>query len=449
MNRFWIGCFSLALIASSARAETAVEIEGLEVQPGGLTADDAVRRSLAASSSAAEKQAEIDVANARIRQTVIQFVPKLGLKASYMRLSSVSSQLGGALLGARNEGPLRLEACDTGQCLVDSEGNPIQASSFSFPTVEDNYVLTANLTIPLSDYLLRLSDASAGAEKSLDAARLGLAAAESKVRTDARVLYYNWLRAHAQSFIAAKAVERSKARVTDARAALDVGRLANSDLLRIEALLANAEMQHKQAEALRQLIGAQLAILMRDPSGGEYRVGSGLPALDAEELPADAVRKLTSEALTQRLELRAIDAATSAIGHGTSAVRAAGWPRVDAVGELVYANPNPRYFPPERAWHGSWAAGLVASFNVDAPFGASAQAAELEAQAAGLRAQRSGMEAAIVNEVVTAHLDVVKAHAALAAGQTSVKAYEEAYRVATDLFNVGRGTTTDLVNAET
>jgi outer membrane protein len=436
-------------VVTPARDASSFEVEGLSVQQGGLTAEDTVRRALAVSASVQEKQAEIDAANARIRQTTIQFVPKLKVEASYMRMSKIDSELGGAIVGAQNAGPLRIEPCDEGSCVVDSEGAPVGASSFSFPMPEDNFALKANLAIPLSDYLFRLSDASSGARASKEAARHARTAAESKVRTDARVLYYNWLRAHAQSFIAAKAVERTHARLEDARASYSVGKVANADIMRIEALVANSEASLQQAEAFRALIGAQLAIIMRDPKGGEYTVGSTLPILDAEELAPDGVRRLTHEALARRLELRAIDAAAKALEYGKDAVVAGGYPRLDAVGEVLYANPNQRFFPPENAWNGSWAVGVVASWSADAPFAGSAQAAELAAQGAAVRAQRANLESAIVNEVVSAQLDLVKAKSSLKAGETSVRAFDEAYRVATDLFRVGRGTTSDLIDAET
>src|SRR5687768_3656462 len=69
------------------RSADTLIVEGLDVQAGGLTVEDTVKRALAVSSTAGEKQAEIDAENARITQTIVQFVPKLGLKASYMRLS--------------------------------------------------------------------------------------------------------------------------------------------------------------------------------------------------------------------------------------------------------------------------------------------------------------------------------------------------------------------------
>lgn len=456
MNRvwMWIGCGIVLLAESAALAQSApadtgaaVAIEGFTVEPGGLTVEETVRRAVSSSSNAGEKQAQLDAANARITQTTVQFLPKLGLSASYMRLSEVDNALGGgALVGAGTQGPLRTDAMGA---VIDAAGDPVGARAFSFPTVNDQFALTANLTIPLSDYLLRLSDAANGAEASREAARLSLEAAQSKVRIDARVLYYNWLRAHAQVSLAGKAVERTKARLEDARSGVAVGKLSNADLMRVEALVANAELTQHQAASLRALIAAQLAIIMADAKGGTYTVGSGLPDLARPpEIDQKGVQLLLAEAGESRLELKAIDAALTAMTHGEGAARAGGYPRLDAVGELTYANPNQRYFPTTDAWNASWAAGLVASFNLDAPFFGDAQGDELEANARGLRAQRRGIMAMIVNEVVSAQLDVGKANAALVAGQISVRAAEESYRVSTDLFRVGRGTTRELIDAE-
>lgn len=433
--------------ADNIRSADTLIVEGLDVQSGGLTVEDTVRRALAVSSSAGEKQAEIDAANARITQTIVQFVPKLGVRASYTRLSPIDASLGGALVGAGAQGPLGTNAAGD---VVDSAGNPVVATSFSFPVPNDNWAVSASLTIPLTDYLLRMSDANAGAEASLEAARLSLAAAESKVRTDARILYYNWLRAHAQLSLAQKAVERTRARLEDARAAESVGRLSRADLMRVEALVAQAELAATQAETLRVLIGAQLAIIMRDKGGGAYTIGSELPEVQPRgPVGQEEGHRLVSEAVENRLEIKAIDRALKSYESGADAISAGNYPRLDAVADVMYANPNQRFFPLSPEWNLNWSVGLVASYSFDAPFMSGAQADELKANAQGLRAQRRGLEAAVVNDVVTAQLDVVKASAALAAGEISVRAAEEAYRVATDLFRVGRGTTSDMIDAET
>ena len=421
------------------------------MQPGGLTIEDATRRALAVSSSIHEKLAELEAANARITQTTVQFVPKLGVHASAMWLSPVSNAFGsGALLGARSPGQVRVGDCPDGStgCVVDSMGDPVGAAAMDIEQLSHSYTLGAGLTVPLSDYLLRLSDAADGAESSRKAAKLAVAAAERKVIADTRVLYYNWVRAHAQVALAGKAVERTHARLADARSAAEVGRLANADVMRIEALVANAEAAAYQAEALRRTIGAQLAIVMSDPKGGDYALGSGVPPDSGVARDPAGDRGWVQEALQNRLELKAIDAATDALDHGRDAAAAGAWPRLDAVGDVTYANPNPRYFPPADEFNATWSVGVVASYSFDAPFGANAQADELAANAAANRARRTSLEAGIVNEVVTAHLEGVRARTSLVAAETAVRASEEGYRVVTDRFQVGRATTSDLVDAE-
>jgi outer membrane protein len=394
----------------------APELDELAVQPGGLTADETARRALAASSSVRQKRAEIEAANARIRQTTIQFLPKLGLRASYTYLSEVEF--------------------------------PPMFGSISIPT--DNYGLNAQLIVPLSDYLLRLSDAASGAQASQEAARLAHEAEVRKVQAEARILYYNWLRAHAQVAIAQRASARTRARLEDARAVFSVGRLAHADLSRIEALVANTELAVQQAVALRALIGAQLAIIMEDKGGGEYQVGQPVPEPPAAPaLDAPEARRLIAQAMQNRLELKAIDAQARALGHGEDAVRASRWPRLDAVADFTYANPNPRFFPPTQEWNESWSLGVVASLNLEDPFMSAARGDEIAAQTESVRGQRRGIEAAITNEVVSAQLDIGKAMAALHASETSVRAAEESYRARADLFRVGRATSTELIDAET
>jgi outer membrane protein TolC len=191
---------------------------------------------------------------------------------------------------------------------------------------------------------------------------------------------------------------------------------------------------------------------MRDQAGGEYRIGSGVPALPA--LPStgapspDLAKTLVGRALQQRAELKSIDATVRSFERGEDAAIAGSYPRLDAVGDVIYANPNPRYFPPDDVWNATWSAGLVLSFSVDAPFMSAAQGDELRASAERVRASRSGIEAQIVNEVLTALTDLRRAQAAMVAGETSVRAAEEAYRVRTDLFQVGRATASDIIDSE-
>jgi outer membrane protein len=436
--------------ADAAARVDELAVEGVPFVQGGLTADQAAERALAASASVREKRAQIEVANAKIRQTMLQFFPQLTLRASYMRYSPTRTSFAdGALVGARSVGPLSVGPGDCGSpnCVRDANGDTVGAAALDIRSLEDNYEVGARLTVPLSDYVFRVTDAAASSDATRDAARYAVEAEELRVQSETRVLYYNWLRAHAQSHVAQKALERARARLADAESAFSVGTLSQADRMRVQALVANAELALHDAETLRTLTSVQLQIMMDDPKGG-YEVGQGLPEVQTKPMDLAAGQALLKQALARRIELRVIDASEIAYARGGEAQYAGAYPRLDAVGDLLVGNPNPRYFPPERAWQGTWMVGLQATWNITDVFGATARGDELEVSAQGVHASRRGVEAAITAEVAGAHLDVGRAQAGLVAGQTTVLAAEENNRVTTDLFRVGRATTSDLLEAE-
>ena len=170
-----------------------------------------------------EKRAQLAVAQAKIAQTIIDFFPKLSLRASYMRLSPSKTSLGGGgLVGAANNGPL--EVSPTGEVL-DSMGVPVVATAFDIRFIEDNYALTANLNIPLSDYVLR-PGRCLGVGQFEPGSRALCAAGRTAQGADRRAGAVLPVGARTgTNLIAQRAVERTRSRLEDARAALSVGRL--------------------------------------------------------------------------------------------------------------------------------------------------------------------------------------------------------------------------------
>lgn len=422
------------------------KLEGLEPQPGGLTAKEVARRALAVSPTVKAKAEQVVQANEKITQTISAFLPRLNLLASYTRTSKVdvSFGAGGALVGTDlPAGPIPPFPPDPTQPTnTHLFSSPV---TFNFPL--NNYVLSARLSIPLSDYVLRVSDAAGATRASKESSRLQMAAEKLKVMNDARALYYNWLRAAAQVAISKNTVESTKARLTDARATFAVGSSSKADLLRIEALVANAQLVQNAAESALNLTTGQLAIVMQDWHPN-YRIGETIP--DPTQIPdADApVDKLIAEAHTKRLELRAVDEAIRATNYGASASRAGAIPKIDAVGDVTYANPNQRYFPPGPEWHLTWSAGAQATWTFSDAITDLSQGREYDSAAREAMANRTALRAGIANEVLGSYLDLSRARTALSQRSIALAAAEEAYRVTTDLFRAGRATGTDLIQSE-
>ena len=331
--------------------------------------------------------------------------------------------------------------------MLDSQGQPVGAATFSIENLENNYALTASLSIPLSDYLLRLSDAASSASASRSAAELSVRAERLKVRSDAQALFYDWLRAQARVAIARKSLERTRARLGDARPAFELGAITKADVMRLEALAAGTEQVVLEATQFEQLAELQLAIVMGEPRPKDYVNGEDIGA------PLTPLRgsleSLTQEAMRSRLELKALEESARSLRMASRAVAASRWPRLDAVADVTYANPNQRYFPPQNEWNATWSVGAAASWTVGDVVSSGASAREFEAQARGLSSQSAALMDGVRQEVATFYLARTEAEGALSASRRELAAAEEAYRVATDLYRVGRSTTTEVIEAET
>jgi outer membrane protein len=426
-------------------------LDALQPQPGGLTADRVAAKTVASSPTLAARTAEIDAAKAKVDAAVAGFLPRLKLTAMYRRVSPVDASLGGALVGAANPGPIVLGPCPDPamgtECPVDSAGQPIAAVDFEFPSLVNHYSLNAQLAVPLSDYVLRLSSTMTATRANQRAVELQREAEVTKISSDARIAYYNWLRAVAGVSVAQSSLERFRAMLQDARTAFELGAVTKADVLRLEAAVASTELAITETTTLRELAEEQLAALMGE-ARSRYRVGQKV-SVDPDRIRSPGkLADLVAEAYQRRLELKALAAASRSLRAAARAARVGQWPRLDAIGDLTYANPNLSIFPQVQEWNTTWAVGLSLSWTINDAFSGRATAAELEATRRKLQADRQNLERGIKLEVTSAYLDLKKAKTAIETAARSSVAAQEAYRVARDLYRVGRSTTTDLMVAE-
>jgi outer membrane protein TolC len=425
----------------------------LAAHPGGLTAAEVAKKAMTASPLVAGRQAELEVAGIKIDEAAIQFYPRLTFRGNYARISKASTSLGdGALVGAANPGPILVGPCNaqvpnSPQCAVDTQGLPLQAFQFSIPVNLNTYGLSAQLGLPLSDYLLRLSKTLAATYANERAAKLNKQAERLKAATDGSVAYYNWTRSVASLTVAESALVRISQLQKDTQAAFSAGTSTKADVLRVDALAASTELTIASASSMKSLATEQLGVLMGVPVA-DWQVGEDIRA-DTAHLPdRPPLPPMIDEAFKQRLELRALESADVALGKAASATRMGELPRLDAFGQYDVARPNSRYaFDPSRR-HSSWAVGLALSWTVNDTFANSASARQLEANRRKLAADLDNAKRGLQMEVTSSYLDEKKARVALSTAQRGLKAAQEAYRVAVDLYRVGRARTTDLIAAE-
>jgi outer membrane protein TolC len=431
---------SSALTAAAAETAESDPLAGLR-SPGGLTADEAARRASATSVDARVKARAAEAAEARQSGAEAGYWPRLTGVARYTRLSPLPpAELADprvAIVG-RIGGPGPVTAADALQ-------------AFTFPALivpVNQYLTQASLTVPISDYVLRVSRSLAAASHSARAARIEEQAARLATAADARVGYYQWIRAQAQTLIATRALEQATNHQGDARHLFEGGLATRADILRADAQVKAAELVVVRAQNLAALAEERLRILMHDPGKDPYRIGEDIltaPTSDGGE----PLASLFEEALANRLELRALGENTGAARALREAARAGEWPRFELFGDAVYANPNPRVFPAQEKFDRTWDVGAQLVWTpTDIP-GARASGQERAAQENELRAQREALIDGLRLEVTEAWQAGREAAATVEKAAQELGAAEEGYRVRRDLFQHGRASLVELNDAQT
>lgn len=440
MTHIWKSALSLALahglLAGVAFAEAAEEgdeprriedgIAALTPIRGGLTADEVAEKATATSFEVKAKKEATRAAEAQLNQAIVGFYPRLALTGRYVRLSKV-------------EYP---------DLIPPQFASMMGDSTLSFEVPLDQWSAQAQVQIPISDYVLRISRSYAAASKSVRAANLDERAQKLKTALDGRLAYYDWLRARGGAQVAEQTLQQAKGHLVDVNHAFEVGAASKADVLRVEAQVAQAEMLVERSRNFAKITEDRLRVIMHDTSGRPYGVGENLE----DEVPSVAsvedLEALREEAMSKRLEVKMIEENVSAIREQAKVAKAGIWPRLDAFANATYANPNQRIIPPVEEWRFTWEAGLQLSWSPNEAFASGSAGSSVSAQAAQLEAQRSALLDGIQMEVLQSAQAVHEAEVAITTTARGLAAAEESYRVRRELFRNGRATSMELTDAE-
>ncbi len=428
----------------------------LAAQPGGLTPAQSGQMASKTKRSVRAKQAELEVASARVDQAFISYFPRLSLSATYTRLSNVPGfALGGGgynLVLAQGEGPLAVGPCDatqpTGpQCALGADKKPAFSKDTKFDPVLNSTAFVASLSVPISDYLFRISQGYSAAQHSEKGKRIELEAEGLQAAADAKIAYYNWLRARGSVVVTKQAVDQSRSHVEDANKTFAVGLISKADVLRLEAQLAGAQQTQAETESLSLLSEEQLRILLQIPADQQLAIGSDVMHEPAEPV-SDTMAALQEQAMARRLEIRALDETEMSLKETVSIARAGYLPRLDAFADATMANPNQRIFPAQNQFDGTWDAGVRLSWTLNDALVASGATAEAKARMASIAEQKGILRDGLRLEVTSAFADMQKSVATIEASERQLTASEESLRVRNELFKNGKATSVELVDAE-
>jgi len=434
--------------ATSDTTPLPVPAELTRAQPGGITADQAGARAAQTSWSAKASMENLRGAAARVDEAWAGFLPRLSAVGKYTRLSNFTApsifNVGGNLL-ATSPGPGGLVAGpDIASGKVPVFSSPV---NFSFPFfVLDNWLLQASLSIPISDYFLRIDQTYTAATHSQEAARWDVVTARAGSEANGRIAYYTWLNARGAVIVAVQALNDQKTHLRDARNQFAAGNASKADVLRAETAMASAELTLERAKNLADLSEKQLRVAMHAPDDEAMVLGENL---DSPVAPVQGnVKQMAIEALASRPEIHSADANAAAAHEQAAAARAQRWPVLSAFGDGILGNPNPRYIPPSNVFNTTWDVGAQVTWSPNDLMVAGGNIRDFEARVAAIEANKNVTRDNIEVEVTQMLQGVHEADFSIDSSTRELASAEEAYRVQRELFNNGRGTSTTLADAE-
>ncbi len=412
-----------AAVATADDAPLPVPTDLVRAHPGGLTSDAVGARAAATSWNARASMETVRGAAARVDEAWASFLPRLSGIGKYTYLSPFT--------------PPSLTFTLNGMSITTP----------GFPLIANNFLLQGTITIPVSDYLFRIDQQYTSATRSEEAARWDVVTARSGSAANGKVAYYTWLRARGAVIVAVQALNDQKTHLRDARNQFAAGNASKADVLRADTAVSSAELALERAKNLADLSEKQVRVAVHAPDDEAFVPGEDLDA----PLPAleEGLKQMTLEALASRPEVKSAEANADAARQQAAAAKAGRYPSISAFADGIVANPNPRYFPPAQTTFSTWDVGAQITWSPNDVLVANGSVKDDASRAASIEANKNNVRDNIEVEVTQYWQAVHEADFSIDASTRELASAEEAYRVARELFNNGRGTSTTLTDAET
>ncbi len=427
----------------------------IRAHEGGITSEQVFARAAATSWTAKANEETLRGAAARVDEAWASFLPRLSALGKYTRLSSFTPPSFGNLVAPSDAPGAGARGCTATPCQpfapyqVSGGANPqyLVNVPLAIPLVLNNWLFQGTITVPITDYFLSINQNYSSATRSEEAARWDVAGARAVAGANGRVAYYTWLRARGAVIVAVQAMNDQKTHLRDARNQFAVGNASKADVLRAETAVWSAQLALVQAQNLASLSEKQVLVALHVADGTALVPGEDLDSPLSPEM--GTVGTLITEALSARAEVKSADLNAQAAKEQASAAEASRYPNLSAFADGIVANPNPRYFPPANLWFPTWDVGAQVTWSPNDILTANGAVHDAESRAAQILANREQVRDGIQIEVTQYWQNVREADFAIESSTHELASAQEAYRVARELFNNGRGTSTTLTDAET
>lgn len=438
----WIVGAALAVLAPAAgRAQT----DTVE-----LSLPAAVGRALGESQEVRLARAQVEIAEAQVRETRAGVLPQVDANLAYTRTFASAFDGGG---GFELPDSLRFEP-DTTASLAErvrylERRTPLAGlagigSLFSdLPFAQEN-VYSASI----SGSQVLYSGGRTGAALRIardfrEAARLTLAEEEAEIELQVRSAYFRALLAQELEDISLAALEQAEAFLAQERLRLSAGRASELEVLRAEVSRDNLRPQVVEAQNLAGLALLELKRLVDLPLSAPVRLTTPLEAPGA----APALTAEAAEATAGRAAIAAAERQVAMREEGVRIARGAFLPSVN-----LQMNYGRQLFPSGAfQFDGDWRTDWTATLGVQVPiFSGGQRLAQL--QTARIEAERARLQLAQLREGVQLQYEQAagereRSRAAIAARQTTVAAAQRVHDLTALRYQQGLATQLEVSQA--
>jgi outer membrane protein len=241
--------------------------------------------------------------------------------------------------------------------------------------------------------------------------------------------------------VAEKNLSQTREHLRLAKERKDAGAVPLADVLRVQVEAANSELSLVRADTLVRISKGNLNTVMGLPAEMPIVIaakGEGIHSPDQINLTI-----AFEQAIQSRPELKAALKRIEATKGGVELAKSAYGPKVRAEGS--YGRRDTELFPRDE----EWLAGISIEWPLFTGFYRQHHLARAKAEVSKEEAEAKQLLLKVRQEVWTAHSKLKEAYEALQSTQALVQDAQESMRLAKERYEVGAGTITDLLDAQT
>lgn len=362
---------------------------------------------------------EAHIAAAKLGEMKAKRLPSLTLRSAYSRLSEE----------------------ETGEITLPP---PSSATIDLAPEILNEYSLGVSLKQPLFTGLHIRSSI----EQSRHLSRASLQEVRSE-RNDLvyeiRTAFWSLMEARENLRIVEERIELVKVYLQDVKNRKQQGLSTRNDVLKVEMQLAEARLKAVEAGNALILSRARLNLLLGLP---EDTVLLLRIQFRHQKEPPGILDPLLDEARKERPELRALHQHILAGEEGLTLNRSGWYPNLYLTGGYLWARPNPRLFPQEDRFEGTWELGLTASLDVGRWTALPHQTRQAVARLEQSRARLEALEDAVALEVIQSSLALTGSREEVEASSLMIQQAEESLRITREKFENGLALSSELLDEE-